>query len=109
MKNGEIGFGLVGTGMAGGFHAKELKHVRGGRLIAVCSRDPGRLQAFAREWEAPKSYTHFSELCRDPDVDVVCVLTPTGTHLEVARAPRRRASTSSSRSRSTSIWSAPTR
>lgn len=86
MKNGEIGFGLVGTGMAGGFHAKELKHVRGGRLIAVCSRDPGRLQAFAREWEAPKAYTHFSELCRDPDVDVVCVLTPTGTHLEVARA-----------------------
>ena len=35
---------------------------------------------------APKSYTHFSELCRDPELDVVCVLTPTGTHLEVARA-----------------------
>src|SRR5712691_640584 len=46
--------------MAGGFHAKELRHVRGGRLTAVCSRDP--------------------------EVDVVCVLTPTGTHLEVARA-----------------------
>src|SRR2546430_1206152 len=72
--------------MAGGFHAKELRHVRGGRLTAVCSRDPGRLQAFAREWEVPRRYTHFSELCRDSEVDVVCVLTPTGTHLEVARA-----------------------
>jgi predicted dehydrogenase len=86
VKDGTIGFGLVGTGMAGQFHAKELRHVRGARLAAVCSRDPGRLQAFAREWEVPRTYTHFSELCRDPDVDVVCVLTPTGTHLEVARA-----------------------
>jgi len=84
--NGEIGFGLVGTGMAGGFHAKELRHVRGGRLVAACSREPSRLQAFAREWSVPRVYTHFSELCRDPAVDVVCVLTPTGTHLEVARA-----------------------
>ena len=55
MKNGEIGFGLVGTGMAGGFHAKELKHVRGGRLTAVCSRDPARLQAFS---ETAKSVQH---------------------------------------------------
>ncbi len=86
MKDGTIGFGLVGTGMAGLFHAKELRQVRGARLAAVCSRDPARLQTFAREWAAPRSYTHFSELCRDPDVDVVCVLTPTGTHLEVARA-----------------------
>ena len=86
MTNGEIGFGLVGTGMAGGFHAKELHHVRGGRLVAACSREPSRLQAFAREWSVPRVYTHFSELCRDPAVDVVCVLTPTGTHLEVARA-----------------------
>ena len=86
MTNGEIGFGLVGTGMAGGFHARELRHVRGGRLVAVCSREPSRLQAFAREWSVPRVYTHVSELCRDPAVDVVCVLTPTGTHLEVARA-----------------------
>ena len=86
MTNGEIGFGLVGTGMAGGFHAKELRHVRGGRLVAACSREPARLQAFARAWEVPQTYTHFSELCRDPAVDVVCVLTPTGTHLEVAKA-----------------------
>src|SRR5262249_46465651 len=72
--------------MAGGFHAKELRHVRGGRLVAACSREPARLQAFARAWEVPRTYTHFSELCRDPAVDVVCVLTPTGTHLEVAKA-----------------------
>ena len=84
MTNREIGFGLVGTGMAGGFHAKELRHVRGGRLVAACSREPSRLQAFAREWSIPRVYTHFSELCQDPAVDVVCVLTPTGTHLEVA-------------------------
>src|SRR5262249_61935038 len=72
--------------MAGGFHAKELRHVRGGRLVTACSREPSRLQAFAREWEAPRTYTHFSELCRDPAVVALCGLTPTATHLEVAKA-----------------------
>ena len=78
MKDGTIGFGLVGTGMAGLFHAKELRQVRGARLAAVCSRDLGRLQAFVREWEVPRSYTHFSELCRDPD-GVPLSLTRTAT------------------------------
>ena len=39
MGSGKIGFGLVGTGMSGGFMASEMNHVEGGELVAVCSRN----------------------------------------------------------------------
>ena len=86
MRDGAIGFGLVGTGMAGIFHAKELRHVRGGRLMAVCSRDERRLRSFADEYRVPRWYTDYRRLIEDPDVDVVCVLVPTGNHAEVTIA-----------------------
>ena len=40
MERRPVGFGLIGTGMAGGFSARELAFVEGGFLAAVCSRDP---------------------------------------------------------------------
>ena len=48
-----VGFGLIGTGMAGGFSARELEFVEGGFLAAVCSRDPDRVRAFAAEHGEP--------------------------------------------------------
>jgi UDP-N-acetyl-2-amino-2-deoxyglucuronate dehydrogenase len=86
VKDGAIGFGLVGTGMAGIFHAKELRHVRGGRVVAACSRDETRLRAFVQEHGVARWYTDYRQLIDDPDVDVVCVLVPTGNHAEVTIA-----------------------
>ncbi len=48
-----LGFGLIGTGMAGGCNACELEQVEGARLVAVCSRDSERACAFAAEHGAP--------------------------------------------------------
>jgi len=45
--------------------AKELRHVRGGRPPRLLAGS-GRLQGRARVG-APAAYTHFSELCRDPE------------------------------------------
>jgi UDP-N-acetyl-2-amino-2-deoxyglucuronate dehydrogenase len=86
VRDGTIGFGLVGTGMAGIFHATELRHVRGGRLVAVCSRNEQRVRTFAEEYRVPRWYTDYHRLIEDPDVDVVCVLVPTGNHAEVTIA-----------------------
>ena len=54
MKNGIVGFGLVGTGMAGGFHARELSFVDEAKLVAVCSRNEENVQRFAMStaWNA---------------------------------------------------------
>ena len=90
-----VGFGLIGLGMSGGFVARELREVEGARLVAVCSRDAARTRAFAERHAsagaaakpvAPRAYTDYHDLIRDPEVAVVCVLTPTGLHAEMAIA-----------------------
>lgn len=86
LKNGKIGFGLIGTGMAGLTHAEELRFVQHADLVAVCSRDADRVRQFAREHGARRWYIDYRELLSDQDVDVVCVLVPTGQHAEVTIA-----------------------
>jgi len=83
MKNGKVGFGLVGTGMAGLIHARELPHVPDARLVAVCSRRKDKVQAFAEEFGAERWYTDYHDLIADKEVDVVNVLLPTGEHRDV--------------------------
>ncbi|MDE2970874.1 MAG: Gfo/Idh/MocA family oxidoreductase [Acidobacteriota bacterium] len=81
-----VGFGLIGTGMAGGFSARELAFVEGGFLAAVCSRDPERLRAFAAGYGNPRAHTDYRELIADPEVEVVIVTSPTGLHAEMTLA-----------------------
>ena len=81
-----LGFGLIGTGMAGGCNACELEFVEGARLAAVCSRDPARARAFAEEHGSANWYTDYERLVADPEVDAVLVLTPTGLHAEMTIA-----------------------
>ena len=47
MAQQSIGFGLIGTGMAGGTQAKEFQHVTGGEMVAVCSRNEANVREFA--------------------------------------------------------------
>jgi UDP-N-acetyl-2-amino-2-deoxyglucuronate dehydrogenase len=86
VKNGKIGFGLVGTGMAGLTHAREVAFVEDAELVAVCSRNAERVRAFASRFGVPSWYTDYRELLANPDVDVVNVLVPTGQHAEVTIA-----------------------
>ena len=79
MQNGIIGFGLVGTGMAGGFQAKELAFVDGAKLVAVCSRNEENVRRFADEYGVQRWATDYRDLLESDAVDVVCVLTPTGS------------------------------
>src|SRR5262245_47876609 len=75
--------------MAGGTHAKELAFVSGAELVAVCSRSQERVQQFAQQYGVRHWYTDYRELLSNDDVDVVCVLTPTGQHAEVTLAASR--------------------
>lgn len=89
MRNGKIGFALVGTGMAGLTHARELRFVQDAELVAVCSRSEDRVRQFAREFGVAAWYTDYRELLKNPEVDVVNVLVPTGEHAEVTVAAAR--------------------
>jgi len=84
MRTGKIGFGLVGTGMAGAIHAREFPFVEGAELVAVCSRNEANLKRFADDFGVKHRYTDYRSLIDSPEVDVVVVLLPTGLHREVA-------------------------
>lgn len=81
----EIGFAIVGTGSIADFHAKAIADAPGARLAGVYSRTAAKAQAFA-ERENTAAADSLEALLQSPDVDVVCVTTPSGAHLEVAVA-----------------------
>lgn len=83
------GFAIVGVGMIAEFHAQALAQVAGARLVAVASRNGDSAQAFAQKHGAPFATTSVAELVARPEVDIVCVTTPSGAHLEPALAATR--------------------
>lgn len=84
MKDGEICYGLVGLGMGGETHARELAKLRGTRLAAVYGRDENKARAFAKKFNVPRTYSRFEALLEDPELDVVNVATPNGLHRDFA-------------------------
>ncbi|MYJ15684.1 MAG: Gfo/Idh/MocA family oxidoreductase, partial [Acidimicrobiia bacterium] len=86
MGSGAIGFGLVGTGMSGGFMAREMNHVEGGELVAVCSRNQDNVRGFANANEVEHWFTDYRDLVDHDDVDVVIVSLPSGLHADVTIA-----------------------
>ena len=73
------------------FHARAIAEIPASRLTAVMSRSPGngaRIAALAEAGPCP-IYGSVEALLADPNVDVVCVCTPSGAHLEPAVAAAR--------------------
>jgi len=83
-----LGFGVVGLGM-GREHCRAILQVPGARLIGVCDLDQVLLERVSSEF-CCKRYNRFEEMLSDPEVQVVSIATPNGTHarlgIEAARA-----------------------
>ena len=60
-----------------GAHASEQVE-----LIAVASRDLGRAEAYAREWEIDRAYGSYEALLEDADVEAVYISLPNTLHCE---------------------------
>lgn len=80
------GFAIVGCGMIAHVHANAIAASDGGRLVAVHSRSAERARDFAERHGAVWHGSDLDELLANPEVDVVCVTTPSGAHLEPALA-----------------------
>ncbi len=84
----EHGFGVVGAGVIGAFHAAAVALVPDARLVAVTDVDPGRAEAFAAR-HGCVAVPDLDGLVGRDDVDVVAVCVPSGLHAEVGvRAAR---------------------
>lgn len=79
---GEYGFGVVGAGVIGAFHAAAIAMVPGARLVAVTDVDTGRAREFAARYGCVAA-ADLDALTGWDDVDVVAVCVPSGRHAEV--------------------------
>ena len=70
------------------------------RLIAVCDADLARARTVVGDYLDIEATDDLSAILDDQSVEAVAIATPAGTHVDVAMAAVRRASMSSSRSRS---------
>lgn len=74
-------FGLVGCGRIAKRHADllGLGQIRGAKLAAVCDTVPARAEAMGKEYAVPH-FAALSQMMETCELDVVSVLTPSGTH-----------------------------
>lgn len=72
--------------MIAGVHAQAIKAVDGAHLVGVVSRSLERGREFAARHDAAVVTATVEEMVAREDVDVVCVTTPSGAHLEPALA-----------------------
>jgi predicted dehydrogenase len=76
---------FAGGGMVSEMHAAAIEAVPGAELVGVLDANRARAEARARAWSC-RAYHDLRELFGDAAVEAVFVLTPTASHVEVARA-----------------------
>jgi predicted dehydrogenase len=92
-----VRIGIVGVGFMGMIHFLAARGLQGGRVAAVCSRDPKKLAGDWRDIQgnfgppgavmdlsALKKYQHLDDLLADPDIDLVDICNPTHLHPQTA-------------------------
>ncbi|MGC3965736.1 MAG: Gfo/Idh/MocA family oxidoreductase [Rhodocyclaceae bacterium] len=82
-----IGFGLVGAGMIANYHAlaiRALAKQHNLRLIGVLGMTQEEALRFAQKHDIPFATDDPQAFFARPDIHVVCVVTPSGAHLEPA-------------------------
>lgn len=78
-------FGIVGTGMIANFHAKAIEAMEGSSLHSCFDRNLERSSEFAEKNEI-KTYATLEGFLADPELDIITIGTPSGTHLDPALA-----------------------
>ncbi|KAF7599148.1 MAG: oxidoreductase [Candidatus Dactylopiibacterium carminicum] len=82
-----IGFGLIGAGMIANYHAAAIQALAAHhnvRLVGIACRTAATAEQFALKHGLPFHTSDTAALVAHPDIDVVCIVTPSGAHLEPA-------------------------
>jgi predicted dehydrogenase len=83
MGNKTFGFGIIGAGMISHFHAKAIDAIENARLIGIYSIHKNKSDRFAAQHDCT-AYNTLDEMLRVPEIDIVCICTPSGIHMEPA-------------------------
>ena len=79
----KIGFAIVGTGMIADVHAQAIQLCPEAKLVGAFSRNRENCAGFAAKWNAAP-FDSLESLIGHPEVEAICVTTPSGAHAESA-------------------------
>lgn len=83
MNKTTFGFGIVGAGAISGIHAQAVAAIDGAMLAGIYSINRHKSVKFAEEHPC-RIFDTLEEMVNDPEVDIVCICTPSGVHMEPA-------------------------
>ncbi len=84
--NKTIGVGIVGAGFARTTQIPGFRNCAGARIVAITSRHREHAQTVADEFGIEHVANDWKELVARDDVDLVSVVTPPSTHMEITLA-----------------------
>ena len=84
----KVRFGILGCGSVANYHAAAIAAVEDAELVCACSNTPEKAQRFC-EANGITWMPTYEEMLAYPDVDAICICTPSGLHAEEAIAALR--------------------
>ncbi|HMJ70958.1 MAG TPA: Gfo/Idh/MocA family oxidoreductase [Cyclobacteriaceae bacterium] len=75
-------YGIIGPGRIANSFCKALQRSERVKIHGVASRDISRAKDFAKQFGAPKTYSSYEAIAKDPDIDVIYIATPHAFHAE---------------------------
>src|SRR5687767_12103718 len=84
MSSAPVRFGLVGFGAWGQFHASSIAGAAHAELAAIAAPSAASREAAAKAYPAAKVFADHRAMLREVKLDIVDVVTPSHTHLEIA-------------------------
>jgi len=82
MSEDRIKFALIGCGVISKKHLVSLKRISDAQIVAVCDINEKLAQKVGKEYSIPY-YTNYHQMLKKEEIDVVTILTPSGTHAEI--------------------------
>ena len=79
----KLNFGIIGCGMIANSHANAVKSLEKAELIGITDVNENARKAFAEKYNT-SSFNTPEELLSSPQIDVVCICTPSGLHAQLA-------------------------
>ena len=79
----KLRWGIISTGMIANQMAEAINNVSGSEIWGVASRSLPNAQQFAEKYHIQNAFAPYSELIRNPDVDVIYIGVPNPFHYEL--------------------------
>jgi len=82
----KIGFGIIGAGAIGPFHAEAITDLPDAQLVGICDRVEAKAKALAEKYNAKMWCTDYYKLLEREDIDVVNLCLPPFLNEEITLA-----------------------